>query len=187
MRSQRFCKKPVPLSRSANLIVRALSAQKSQGFLEFGSWRLPCALGRSGVRVFKREGDGATPRGIWKLRGGYFDRRKGRRPPTPIALQKIRADDGWCDDPADRNYNRPIRHPYPASAERLCRSDDLYGVVVVLGYNDRPRTRGRGSAIFLHVARPDFAPTEGCIALRHDHLLRLLALLRTGAVIRIQP
>ena len=89
-------------------------------------------------------------------------------------MRAIRPRDGWCDAPADRNYNRPVRHPYPASAERLWRADGLYDVVVVLGYNDRPRVRGRGSAIFMHVARPGYAPTEGCIALARPHLLRVL-------------
>ena len=93
--------------------------------------------------------------------------------------------DGWCDDPVDRNYNRRVRHPYPASAERLWRSDHLYDLVVVLGYNDRPRVAGRGSAIFMHVAGPGFAPTEGCVALRLPDLKRLLEEVPRGAVVTI--
>jgi L,D-peptidoglycan transpeptidase YkuD (ErfK/YbiS/YcfS/YnhG family) len=89
-------------------------------------------------------------------------------------VRAIRLREGWCDAPADRNYNRPVRHPYPAGAERLWRTDALYDIVVVLDYNDRPRVRGRGSAIFMHVAKPGYAPTEGCIALARAHLLRLL-------------
>jgi L,D-peptidoglycan transpeptidase YkuD (ErfK/YbiS/YcfS/YnhG family) len=79
-----------------------------------------------------------------------------------------------------------VRHPYPASAERLWRQDELYDIVAVLGYNDVPRIRGRGSAIFMHVARPDLAPTEGCIALARAHLLRLLqgAGRRAGIAVR---
>ena len=96
------------------------------------------------------------------------------RPRTALPVQRIGRADGWCDAPGDRNYNRPVRHPYPASAERLWREDALYDVVVVLGHNQRPRLRGAGSAIFMHVARPGYLPTEGCIALRRDHLLRLL-------------
>ena len=87
-----------------------------------------------------------------------------------LPARAIRPDDGWCDASADRNYNRPVRHPYSASAERLWRSDGLYDLVVVLAYNERPRVRGRGSAIFMHVARPGYAPTEGCIALARAHL-----------------
>lgn len=102
------------------------------------------------------------------------------RPRTLLPIRHIRADDGWCDDPADRNYNRAIRHPYPASAEQMWRADGLYDVVVVLGHNDRPRMRGRGSAIFMHVAREGYRPTEGCIAVTRSDLLKLLVWLRAG-------
>jgi L,D-peptidoglycan transpeptidase YkuD (ErfK/YbiS/YcfS/YnhG family) len=100
-------------------------------------------------------------------------------------VRAIRRDDGWCDASADRNYNRPVRLPYPASAERLWREDGLYDLVVVLDYNDRPRSRGRGSAIFMHVARPGYAPTEGCIALARGHLLRLLERLHARTAIGV--
>jgi L,D-peptidoglycan transpeptidase YkuD (ErfK/YbiS/YcfS/YnhG family) len=97
----------------------------------------------------------------------------------------VRADDGWCDDPQDRNYNRQVQHPYPASAERMWREDQLYDLVVVLGYNDRPRIAGRGSAIFMHVASPQMKPTEGCVALKREHLQRLLQNLRPGTRVEI--
>jgi L,D-peptidoglycan transpeptidase YkuD (ErfK/YbiS/YcfS/YnhG family) len=110
-----------------------------------------------------------------------------RRPPTRLPLRPIRPDDGWCDAPADRNYNRAVRHPYPASAERLWRADRLYDVVVVLAHNFKPRVRGGGSAIFMHLARPDYASTEGCMALRLEHLLRLVRRLGPGARVRVLP
>jgi len=94
-------------------------------------------------------------------------------------VRPIAPDDGWCDAPGDRNYNRPVRHPYPASAERLWREDGLYDIVVVLSHNVRPRVRGAGSAVFMHLARPGYRPTEGCIALKREHLLRLLERCRT--------
>jgi L,D-peptidoglycan transpeptidase YkuD (ErfK/YbiS/YcfS/YnhG family) len=102
-----------------------------------------------------------------------------------LPVRAIRRHDGWCDASADRNYNRPVRLPYAASAERLWREDALYDVVVVLDYNKRPRVRGRGSAIFMHVARPGYAPTEGCIALARGHLLRLLERLPARAAIGV--
>ena len=108
-----------------------------------------------------------------------------RRPRTSLPVRAIRRHDGWCDASADRNYNRPVRLPYPAGAERLWREDELYDVVVVLGYNDRPRSRGRGSAIFMHVAMPDYAPTEACIALARAHLLRMLERLHAPATIGV--
>jgi len=126
------------------------------------------------MRVRKREGDGATPAGAWRVRCVLYRADRVRHPRTALAIQAMRPDDGWCDAPADRNYNRLVKHPYPASAERLWRADGLYDVLVVLDYNERPRVRGGGSAIFVHVARPDYAPTEGCIALARRHLERLL-------------
>jgi L,D-peptidoglycan transpeptidase YkuD (ErfK/YbiS/YcfS/YnhG family) len=110
-----------------------------------------------------------------------------RRPATRLPATAIREHDGWCDAATDRNYNRAVRLPYAASAERMWRSDRLYDVVAVLGYNEHPRSRGRGSAIFLHVARGDMAPTEGCVALRLPHLLRVLARLGPRAAIAILP
>ncbi len=127
----------------AKLFVRALSKAAQHGHLQVGALRLPCALGRSGIKVLKREGDGATPRGRLPLR--YVLYRLGTsRPRTTLVSRPIRQDDGWCDSPTDRNYNRPIRLPYVASAEHLWRADGLYDIVVVLGYNDVPRIRNRG-------------------------------------------
>jgi L,D-peptidoglycan transpeptidase YkuD (ErfK/YbiS/YcfS/YnhG family) len=156
------------------LRVSTLAAGRRQGMLELGNLRFPCALGRSGGRVRKREGDGATPIGRWALRKVLYRPDHLRHPRTALAVGIISKLDGWCDAAPDRNYNRRVRHPYAASAERLWRQDELYDVLVVLGYNERPRMRGRGSAVFMHVARPGYAPTEGCIALARAHLLRLI-------------
>src|SRR5262249_10188660 len=108
-----------------------------------------------------------------------------RRPQTAVAVRPMRHNDGWCDEVGDRNYNRPVRHPYPASAERLWRRDELYDLLIVLAYNERPRVQGRGSAIFMHLAGPGYAPTVGCIALRREHLLRLLARLPSRSVVHV--
>lgn len=169
------------------LIVRALSAAERRGRVSLGALVFPCALGRGGMRSRKREGDGATPTGAWRLEWVAYRADRVARPRTGLAVRRIAATDGWCDAPADRNYNRPVRHPYPASAETLCRDDRLYDVVVVLSHNRRPRVRNHGSAIFMHVARPGYAPTEGCIALALPHLLRLLARVGRGARICIEP
>jgi L,D-peptidoglycan transpeptidase YkuD (ErfK/YbiS/YcfS/YnhG family) len=128
------------------------------------------------MRALKREGDGATPIGRFSVRQVMF--RSGAKPPrTVLKRRAIRRNDGWCDSPGDRNYNRPVKLPYAASAEHLWRSDGLYDVVVVLAYNDVPRVRNLGSAIFMHVARPGLAPTQGCVALSERDLRRLIALL----------
>ena len=161
-------------NQPAKLIVKVLNAAAQRGYVKFGALFMPCALGRSGVKVLKREGDGATPRGRFVVRGVYF-RPDGRiRPRTALHLRALRKTDGWCDSSFDRNYNRPVALPYEARAETLWRDDGMYDVVVVLGYNDVPRIKDRGSAIFMHVAKPGFPPTEGCIALRASDLRRVL-------------
>jgi L,D-peptidoglycan transpeptidase YkuD (ErfK/YbiS/YcfS/YnhG family) len=132
----------------------------------------------------KREGDCATPRGRFAVRQVYYRKRAAARPRTVLNLCATRPNDGWCDSPSDRNYNRRVDLPYGSSAEKLWRDDRLYDIVVVLGYNDVPRIRNRGSAIFMHVARAGFRPTDGCIALRETELRRVLkALGRKSQVI----
>ena len=158
------------------LRVRALVGDRSRGQVLAGHTVIPCALGRSGIAPVKREGDGASPRGRFRLRGGlYRPDHFGARPATPLPLRRTRPGDGWCDDPRDRRYNRPIPLPAPGlSAEALWRDDGLYDLVVDLDYNRGPIRPGRGSAIFLHVARPGYGPTEGCVALKRPDLVRLL-------------
>jgi L,D-peptidoglycan transpeptidase YkuD (ErfK/YbiS/YcfS/YnhG family) len=166
--------------------VRSLSAASTKGWVECGPLRLPCALGRTGQKAHKREGDGATPIGCWPMREVYHRADRLKSPFTRLPVRHIRRDDGWCDHVGDRNYNRRVRHPYSGSAERMWRDDALYDVVVVLGFNDRPRVQGLGSAIFMHVARDGFQPTAGCIALSTRDLLKLLRLLDRGTCISIR-
>lgn len=164
---------PIPQT-AAKIIVRSLSARSAKGVLTYGSLSFPCAVGRSGCLAGKREGDGATPIGTFALREAFYRPDRLMRPRTQLPISPIKPSDGWCDAPADRNYNRPVQHPYAASAEQMWRSDGLYDVVIVLGHNDRPRIAGCGSAVFIHVAGPGLEPTEGCIALARPHLVRLL-------------
>lgn len=135
-----------------------------------------CALGKGGIRpaTEKREGDGATPAARMPLRRLLFRADRGTPPRCAVPVEPIAPNDGWCDDPGHPAYNRPVRLPFDASHERLWRDDHLYDLVGVLGWNDDPVERGRGSAIFLHLARPDYAPTEGCIALQERDLRAVL-------------
>jgi L,D-peptidoglycan transpeptidase YkuD (ErfK/YbiS/YcfS/YnhG family) len=137
---------------------------------------LRCALGKGGVKpaAEKREGDGATPAARMALRRVLFRADRGSPPRCAVPVEPIAPADGWCDDPAHRAYNRPVPLPFDASHERLWRDDHVYDVIGVLGWNDDPVQRGRGSAIFLHLARPGYAPTEGCVALEGRDLRRLL-------------
>ena len=154
-------------------------------------WRghtVRCALGRSGVTpsAAKREGDGASPIGIWPMRQVLWRPDRIAAPATGLPSVELIPQAGWCDDPADPFYNRPILLPYAASHEKLWREDHLYDVIVELGYNDHPVMPGKGSAIFLHVAQADYSPTEGCVACALPDLLALLADAKPGDAIEIR-
>lgn len=147
-----------------------------EGRLVFDGLVLRCALGRGGVRpaTEKREGDGATPAAILPLRRVLFRADRGAPPRCTVPVEPIAPEEGWCDDPSHPSYNRRLRLPCDASHERLWRDDHLYDVIGVLGWNDAPVERSRGSAIFLHLAWPDLRPTAGCIAVAERDLRMLL-------------
>jgi L,D-peptidoglycan transpeptidase YkuD (ErfK/YbiS/YcfS/YnhG family) len=145
----------------------------------------PAACGRGGVRADKREGDGASPAGRFPLVRCYYRPDRLAPPASFLPVAALHPGDGWVDDPADPQYNRLVRLPYPAHHEEMWRADGLYDLLVVIGYNSDPPVPGRGSAIFLHVATPDLAPTAGCIAVARDVLVRVLGLLGPGSTITI--
>lgn len=167
------------------IVVRPSPGTPTRGLLAAGPLVVPCALGRGGLTADKREGDGATPAAALRLVACHYRADRLPRPATRLPLLPIRPDDGWCDDPADRAYNRPVQLPYPAGHERMWRDDHLYDVVVVLDWNlDRP-IPGRGSAIFFHLAAPGFAPTAGCVAVTLPAMRRILAVSGPDTVIDI--
>lgn len=147
----------------------------------YGDLVWPCAVGRSGIRMEKTEGDGVSPVGCWPIRRVLYRADRLAAPPAPqLNCAAIAADDGWCDAPDHVDYNRPVKLPFAASHEEMWRDDGLYDIVGVLGQNDDPVVPGGGSAIFLHIARPDYAPTAGCAALSRADLLEFLALAEPG-------
>jgi L,D-peptidoglycan transpeptidase YkuD (ErfK/YbiS/YcfS/YnhG family) len=158
---------------------------RRRGRLIAGPLSLPCALGRSGTTARKREGDGASPIGRFRLLGGFYRADRLRRPPTSLPLRPIRSADGWCDDPGDRRYNERVERPYPASHEAMWREDHLYDLALDIGWNRGPIIKGRGSAIFLHFAKPGFAPTEGCVAVEPKMAARLLSRIGPHTMIEI--
>lgn len=147
------------------------------GWLTAGPRRFRCALGRGGIRADKSEGDGGTPVGHLPMRYVLFRADRLSPPATGLPCRPLRPDDGWCDDPADTAYNRPVTRPYPGRHEALWRDDAVYDLLAVLGWNDDPVRAGAGSAIFLHLAKPGYPPTEGCVALA---LADCLAVLRVA-------
>ena len=165
------------------LRVHAKPGDPRRGVLLAGPHALPVALGRGGIKANKREGDGATPRGKFRPRRLWWRSDRAPPPASLLPVRRIRRDDGWCEDPRDRAYNRPVKVPRDSPADRLWRQDRLYDLIVEIDHNTRPRMAGRGSAVFIHVARPGFAATAGCIALEQRTLRRLLT--RFGPQTRI--
>ena len=159
----------------------------ADGRLDLGDRRARCALGPGGIvaAAEKCEGDGKTPAGVWPLRALLYRADRLTRPRSGLETRPLHPDDGWCDAPNDPNYNRAVAWPYRASAERLWREDGIYDLIVPLGYNDEPVIAGAGSAIFLHLAREDYSPTRGCVALAKDDLLALLTQASPGDALRI--
>ena len=145
------------------------------GVLTLGDQRVRASLGAGGIRADKMEGDGATPAGLLPLRRVLYRADRVARPRCAVAVTPLAPGDGWCDDPGDRQYNCPVRLPYAGRHEELWRTDGLYDVIGILGWNDAPAVKDRGSAIFLHVMSPDGAPTAGCVALALPDLLAALA------------
>ena len=146
----------------------------ADGRLVLGHRICRAALGRGGLVLHKQEGDGGTPMGVLPLRRVLYRADRIDRPRCAMPVEPIAPEDGWCDDPGHRAYNRMVRLPHEGRHEELWRRDAVYDLIGVLGWNDAPVERGRGSAIFLHVARPDYAPTEGCIALAREDLVAVL-------------
>ena len=166
------------------LTVRRKPAQAARGVLTAGPLALPVALGRGGIRANKREGDGGTPRGVFRPVQLWWRADRHPRPRTFLPIRAITPTDAWCEDPADRHYNQPVRLAGDASGDRLTRGDHLYDFIIEIDHNTRPRIAGRGSAVFLHLARDNFGPTAGCVAMRPSAMLRLLR--RIGPHTRIE-
>ncbi len=151
------------------ITVQPRPGRRSQGWLRAGPLCLPVALGRGGVRANKREGDGGTPGGRFRPLRLWWRADRLPRPRTLLPIRRIGRDDAWCEDPAHRRYNRAFARSANEPGDRLWRDDNLYDLFIEIDHNTRPRIAGRGSAVFIHVARLGFAPTAGCVALRlHD-------------------
>ena len=160
----------------------------SDGSFQLNGRATRCALGKTGVieADLKREGDGKSPLGVWAIRRVLFRPDKGGRPETRLPTKALERDDGWCDAPGDPAYNRAVKLPHPASAEQMWREDDVYDLVCILAHNDDPPVPGLGSAIFMHLARPGYEPTEGCVALSREDMLELLSLAKLGDAVAIE-
>jgi L,D-peptidoglycan transpeptidase YkuD (ErfK/YbiS/YcfS/YnhG family) len=165
--------------------IRPRAGNSRKGWLTAPGLTIPVALGRGGILANKREGDGGTPRGSFRPKKLWWRADRFPRPRTFLAARAIAGNDGWCEDPDDRHYNQPIRLASDHEGDRLQRADHLYDFIVEIDHNTRPRIAGRGSAVFLHLARPNFGPTAGCVSMTKSAMLHLLRRLgpRTRIVI----
>jgi L,D-peptidoglycan transpeptidase YkuD (ErfK/YbiS/YcfS/YnhG family) len=162
--------RPLPFIR-----IRAAAGDRSRGWLTAGGQTIKVALGRGGIRANKREGDAGTPSGTFRPRQVWWRADRHPRPSTFLPARAIRPEDAWCEDVASRHYNRPLRLDAKHGGDRLTRDDHLYDFIIEIDHNTKPRTAGRGSAVFLHLARNDFSPTAGCVSMTRGAMLRLLA------------
>lgn len=174
-----------PAGSLAAITVRRRAGEPTRGILMFDGYPIPVALGRGGLKANKREGDGGTPIGTFRPLRLWWRKDRHARPRTLLPVRAIRPSDGWCEDVANRHYNQPVRLAAESNADRLMRADHLYDFIVEIDHNTRPRVAGRGSAVFLHLARPGFAPTAGCIAMTRGSMLRLLARLNRRTRIHV--
>jgi L,D-peptidoglycan transpeptidase YkuD (ErfK/YbiS/YcfS/YnhG family) len=159
----------------AAILIRAAAGDPRRGWLTAGGQTVPVALGRGGIRANKREGDGGTPMGTFRPRQLWWRADRHPRPRTFLAVQAIGPEDVWCEDPSSRHYNQPVRCKQAGDGDRLKRDDHLYDFIVEIDHNSSPRIKGRGSAVFLHLARENFGPTAGCVSMTKPAMLRLLA------------
>lgn len=165
--------------------LRSTNRSNTKAILQFGGRSFSCSLGESGITAQKREGDMASPAGTFQMLGGFYRADRMPKPISQLPMKPTRPTDGWCDDPSHPRYNQLVKLPFEAYHEKLWRNDELYDVVVVLDQNLHPRIPGGGSAIFFHIAGPNFTPTAGCIAVTHATMRHALAFANRGSCMHI--
>jgi L,D-peptidoglycan transpeptidase YkuD (ErfK/YbiS/YcfS/YnhG family) len=160
--------------RLSTIRVSPAAGDPRRGWLIADGQAVPVALGRGGIKANKREGDGGTPKGTFRPRRLWWRADRHPRPRTFLAVRAIKPEDAWCEDPESRHYNQPVRRHRDQDGDRLKRDDHLYDFIVEIDHNSSPRIKGRGSAVFLHLARENFGPTAGCVSMTRSSMLRLL-------------
>ena len=155
------------------------------GYLKYKNFKFHCSLGKAGIKKKTKEGDQVTPKGIFKVIKIYYRKDKIKKIISPIKKIQIKKNMGWCDDPKSDLYNQQIKLPSKFSYEKLYRKDGLYDIILVLNYNTSPIVKKKGSAIFIHIAKRKFKPTEGCIGLKKNDLIKLLKKIKKNTKIKI--
>jgi L,D-peptidoglycan transpeptidase YkuD (ErfK/YbiS/YcfS/YnhG family) len=158
---------------------------KKSGYLKYKNFKFRCALGKAGIKEKKFEGDNITPRGTYRIIKVFYRSDRIKNLTTRITKIKIKKNMGWCDDLKSKDYNKLIKIPFKYSYEKLFRTDHIYDVVILINYNYKPIIRNKGSAIFLHIAKNNYQKTAGCIALKKQHLLKILSNIKKNEKVKI--
>ena len=154
-------------------------------FISYNNYKAKCAVGKRGISIKKKEGDFITPKGTFKIREIFYRKDRVQNLITKIKKTVIRKNMGWCDDPKSKKYNKLIYFPFKYRAEKLYRSENIYDIILVLNFNMNPVKKNKGSAIFIHVAKKGFQPTQGCIALNKFELIKLVKSIKINTVVKI--
>ena len=154
-------------------------------YLTYKNYKLKCALGKRGIGYKKKEGDLITPVGKYKIKYILYRKDRIKKIYSKIRTIVIKKNMAWCNDPESKDYNKLIKLPSDFSFEKLYKKENIYDIVLVLDYNMNPIIKNKGSAIFIHVAKKNFKKTEGCIALRKIHLLKIINLLESNTKVKI--
>ena len=143
-------------------------------FLYLGKYKLRCAIGKRGITYKKKEGDQKTPKGTFSFKSIFYRKDRMRNLKNKIKNKIITKNMGWCDDSNSKYYNKLIKLPFKKKAEKMWLEDRIYDVLVVIDYNIKPVIKNKGSAIFLHIAKKNYPPTKGCIAINKKDILFLI-------------
>ena len=153
--------------------------------LIYNNYKVKCALGKRGIGTKKKEGDLITPRGSYKIKGILYRRDKIKNLKTKFRKKTIEKNMGWCDDPNSKKYNQLIKLPSKYNFEKLYRNDDMYDIIFVLNFNTNPIIKNKGSAIFIHIAKRNFSPTKGCVAIKKNDIKKLAHKINRKTLVKI--
>ena len=154
-------------------------------YLLYQGYKLKCSIGKSGITHVKKEGDLATPKGVFKLGLLYYRKDRNKSLKSKLKKRVIKKNMGWCDDSKSKQYNQEIYFPFKYGAEKLYRKDKTYDIFINIKYNNSPIIKGKGSAIFLHTTNKRYKPTKGCVAILKKDFLKIIPLINRNTKISI--
>ena len=153
-------------------------------FVLYKGYKFKCSIGKSGIKKNKREGDKATPQGIFSLGKLYYRSDRLKKINTKLSCKKIKKNMGWCNDPSSSKYNKEVNRKKIKNSEKLYRQDYRYNALIIINYNSKPIKKNSGSAIFIHLTK-NYKPTAGCVAVKQNDFLKLAKIINNKTKIQI--